>query len=367
MASRRAVSVIVPVRNNAKTLVRVLNSILTSNLSRHSYELIVIDDSSTDGSAELAARYADTVVRLTGRKAGPAYSRNRGAELGRADILAFVDPDAVLQPDTLQRMLKVLTDRPSLDAISAVHSGLCESKSIVSQYGSLLLHLGEKRESAANGNVGSPCALIRREAFLSAGMYDEWRFETAPVEGIELGTRLKETGRDVFSGKELQVSVLKRWNLFTICRDVFNRSVLVARSLGYRRARQVVPGDIVFTLVRSAVPVFAVLCVVAFSAAFRPRPDVLVGLALVLAGAFALNLREYVFFAKARGLPFALAVAPLHILMQTISGLGLCVGWVLRDAFGDRAPDATTQAYAEVGVETWPPVPRATPRQRPAV
>ncbi|HEV7388741.1 MAG TPA: glycosyltransferase family 2 protein [Gemmatimonadaceae bacterium] len=370
MASRRAVSVIVPVRNDAPTLVRVLNSILTSNLPRASYELLVVDDASTDGSPEVAARYADTVVRLTGRKTGPAYARNRGAELAQADVLVFVDPDALLQPDTLQRMLKTLADYPSLDAVSAAHNGTCEARNLVSQYGNLMLHFGEKRESAANGNVGSPCTAIRREAFLSAGMYDEWRFETAPVEGIELGTRLKEAGRDVFCSKDLQITVLKRWNLVTFCRDVFNRSVLVARSLGYRRARRVVPGDIVFTLVRSAVPVFAALCVAAFSAAFRPRPDLLIGLGLVCAGAFALNLREYIFFAKARGIPFALAVAPLHVLMQAISGLGLCAGWVLRDTFGDRAPDATTQAYAEVGMETWPPVPRAprtTPAQRPAI
>jgi len=359
MVSRRALSVIVAVRNNASTLVRVLTAILSSNMPRDRYELIVVDDSSTDGSPELAARYADTIVRLTGRNSGAAYARNRGAEIAQTDVLAFVDADAMVQPDTLQRMLMMLSDRPSIDAVCAGHHEDCEPANLVSQYRNLLLRFGERREHGANGNVGSPCAAIRREAFLSAGMYDEWRFETTPVEGIEFGTRLREAGREVVCSKDLQVTLLRRWSLRAFCLEVCHRSALVARSLGYQRARRAVPGDLVFTLSRPGAPVFAALCVAAFSAAFVPRLEVSMAIAVVILGAVTLNLREYVYFAKVRGIAFAIAVTPLHFFMQAVSGLGLCAGWVLRDMFGDRAPDAATQAYAEVGVETWPPVPRA--------
>ena len=117
-----------------------------------------------------------------------------------------------------------------------------------------------------------------------------------------------------------------------------------------------------FTLSRPVAPLFGVLCVAAFSAAFLPQPNVPVKAGIVLLGAIALNFPVHLFFAKARGISFAIAVAPLHLLMQAVSGLGLCAGWVLRDAVGDGEPDAATQAYAEVGVETWPPVPRASDR-----
>jgi hypothetical protein len=46
------------------------------------------------------------------------------------------------------------------------------------------------------------------------------------------------------------------------------------------------------------------------------------------------------------------------LFAQAVAGVALCAGWVLRDVFGDASPDATTQAYSEVGLETWPPVPR---------
>jgi hypothetical protein len=119
---------------------------------------------------------------------------------------------------------------------------------------------------------------------------------------------------------------------------------------------------VVFTLSRTLATLFALLCVVGFSAAFSvaflPRPSAAAKLAIVLLGAIALNLPAYLFFARTRGINFAIAVAPLQLLMQAISGLGLCAGWVLRNVVGDCAPDAAVQAYAEVGVETWPPVPR---------
>jgi len=359
MSALRALSVIVPARNSSATLPHALAAILASELPRDDYELIVVDDASSDGSPELAARYADTVVRLTGRRSGPAYARNRGAELAHGEVLAFVDADAMIRPDTLPRLLRMMSDHPGLGAVSATHDHASPARNLASQYWNLLLHFGDQRQAGTGGNMASPCAAIRREAFLSVGMYDEWRFGTAALEGIEFGKRLKDSGCGVLSNKDLAVAGLTRWNLRSLCREVWSRSALLAQSLGYQRTRSAVPSEVVFTLSRSLAPVFGLMCLVAFSAAFLPRPNVPANVAIVLLGAIALNLPAHLFFVRSRGLSFAIAVAPLHLLMQAISGLGLCVGWLLRDAVGDRAPDAATQAYSEVGVETWPPVPRA--------
>jgi glycosyltransferase involved in cell wall biosynthesis len=362
MPTPRPLSVIVPVRDGSATLARVLTAILASELPRDDYELIVVDDASSDGSPELASRYADTVVRLTGRSSGPAYARNRGAELAEGEVLAFVDADAMVRPDTLSRMLRMLSDHPALDAVSASHEQSAGAHNLVSQYWNLLLSFGEQRQTGTGGDVASPCAAIRRNVFLSAGMYDEWRFGNASLEGIELGNRLNDSGCEVLATRDLEAAGLRQWNVHSLCREVWNRSELLARSLGYQRTRVVVPSEVVFTLSRPVAPVFAVLCVVAFSAAFVPEPNLPVKAAIVLFGAIALNSPAFLFFAKARGTPFAIVVAPLHLLMQTVSGLGLCAGWAMRDVVGDREPDAATQALAEVGVETWPPIPRASGR-----
>src|SRR6185437_9216087 len=68
--SHLALSVVVPVRNGAVTLPNALRAILASDLPRERFELIVVDDGSTDGSAGIAGRHADTVVRLAVQRPG---------------------------------------------------------------------------------------------------------------------------------------------------------------------------------------------------------------------------------------------------------------------------------------------------------
>jgi len=362
MPAPRALSVIVPVRNGSATLARTLSAILNSELRRDSYELIVVDDASEDGSPEFAARYADTVVRLSGRSCGSAYARNRGAELAQGEILAFVDADAMVRPNTLAEMLRILSDHPALDAVAASHDPTAGANNLVSQYWNLMLHFGEISHAGTSANVASPCAAIRRSVFIAAGMFDEWRFGSASLEGLELGGRLEDSGREVLSPRHLEAVGLKRWNVRLLCGEVWNRSVLLSRSLGYQRTRIAVPSEVVFTLSRPLRPVFAVGCVLAFSAAFFPQPAVAIKLGMILLGGIVVNFPEFLFFVRARGIPFAIAVTPLHSLIQAVNAIGLVAGWVLRGAVGDREPDAATQAYAEVGVETWPPVPRASGR-----
>jgi glycosyltransferase involved in cell wall biosynthesis len=362
MSFPRPLSVIVPVRDGAATLAAALTAILGSELPRDQYELIVVDDASSDGSAEIAARYADTVIRLTGRVWGSGYARNRGAELAQGEVLAFVDADVMVQRDTLSAMLAMFLTDSALDAISTSHHESAAASNLATHYWNLLLRFGEESQTGSAGDVATPCAAVRREVFLSAGMYDEWRFGAAPLEGVELGNRLDALGRQVRLTTAIATIALGRRSVRSVLREVWNRSSLLARSLGYQRTRAAVPNDSVFTLSRPMAPVFAALCAVAFSGEFVPEPNLLLEAVAVLLGAIALNAPVYWFFAKARGPAFAIAVIPLHFLMQAVSAAGLCVGWVLRDAVGDCEPDATTQAYAEVGVNTWPPVPRSSNR-----
>ena len=359
MKSALPLSVVVPVHNGAATLDRALTAILASQMVRDSFELIVVDDASSDGSDTIAARYADTVVRLTGRSSGPAYARNRGAELARGEVVAFVDADTMVQGDILPGMLKMLAVHPGLDAIAASHDQTPAARNFASQYWNLLVHFGEHRDGTSRANCPSGCAAIRRSAFLAVGMYDEWRFGTACLESVELGKRLADAGYGLLLSQELQVTQLRRWSLLSVSREVWNRSTLLARSLGYTRMRESAPTEVVFTLSRTIGAAFAGIGTVFLCSAFFAEPTRLLAVTMAVTGLIVLNFTVYRFFARSRGLAFAIAAAPVHVVMQCLSGLALCTGRLIRDAVGDRLPDAATQAYAEVGVEIWPPVRRA--------
>jgi GT2 family glycosyltransferase len=352
------VSIVVPSYNAAATIRQTLSAIRASDLPVEQYELIVVDDASDDTSATIAARHADTVVRLRGRRAGPAYARNRGADLARGEFVAFIDADVVIRPDSLSEILSIFRADAELDAISAARDDSPAATNFVSQYWNLLLHFGEQSYRGVGGDFASGCCVVRRSAFVRAGLYDEWRFGVACMEGLELGQRLRAAGSKVFVSQSLQVTHLSCWSPLSVFREAWNRSRVLARSLGYQQMRASVPSEVVFTLSRAMPPALAVVSIVALSGAFLPAPPWLLKGSLVLLGVVLANAKVYSFYARKRGLAFAIATVPLHLVVQAITAIALCIGWVLRDTIGDRSPDATTQAYAEIGVEMWPPVPR---------
>jgi hypothetical protein len=178
------------------------------------------------------------------------------------------------------------------------------------------------------------------------------------MEGLELGQRFHAAGSNVFVSQSLQVTHLSRWSPLSVFREAWTRSRVLARTLGYQRMRALVPSEVVFTLSRAMLPAAAVLSVVALSGAFLPAASWQVQGTLASLGVLLANAGVYSFYARRRGLGFAMAAVPLHLAVQGITAVALCAGWVLRNTVGDRSPDAATQAYAEIGVEMWPPVPR---------
>lgn len=358
MSATLTLSVVVPVRDSESTLDEVLTAIRASELPRDEYEIIVVDDLSSDASVAIAARYADAVVRLSGSRSGPAYARNRGVELARGEIVAFVDGDVVVRPHTLPRMLATLGERPEIDAVCASHGERSGAPNFVSQYWNLLVRFGEQRHAGCCSHFDTGCGAVRRRVMVSAGMYDEWRFTTGCLESLEFGQRLLEAGHGVLLSPELRVTHLKRWNLVTVCQEVWRRATLLARSLGYQRMSSAAPSEVVFTLSRALTPALAIVATLTLAAAFLPQPYALTKAGIALAAILLTNLPVHRFYANARGLGFAIVSAPLHAFVQIVAALALCNGWILRDVFGDVLPDATTQAYSEVGLKMWPPVRR---------
>jgi len=105
------VSVIVPTRNSARTLEACLSSIRAQNGTKP--ELIVVDNESTDGTGDIAARLADVVVRW-----GPERSaqRNHGAAIAKGEFLLFVDSDMILEPNVVSDCVAVI-DQTAASAV----------------------------------------------------------------------------------------------------------------------------------------------------------------------------------------------------------------------------------------------------------
>lgn len=101
------VSVIIPLYNKVRWVRRTLESISTQTF--RDFEVIVVDDGSTDGSAEVVASYPDRRFRMVRQaNAGPGAARNRGIAEARGELIAFLDADDEWLPDFLTHNVRML-------------------------------------------------------------------------------------------------------------------------------------------------------------------------------------------------------------------------------------------------------------------
>ena len=356
-------SVIVPAYNGTKVLPASLEALAASDLPRSEWELIVVDDASTDGTGHLAQQYADRVVRLDLRPHGPSYARNRGVEVARGEILVFIDADVTVHPTTLRQFCEAFRGAPDdVAAIFGSYDANPPAPGVVSRYRNLYHHYVHHQNPGEAETFWAGCGAVRAAAFRAVGMYNEWHFSRPQVEDIELGHRLRDHGYRILLRPDIQATHLKHWTFRNmVATDLNDRGVpwmrlLIRRgqtaesqSLNLKRAEKV----------KTALVALAVASL-AWGVYQRTMTGVLLAV-LLLAPVLLSNLHLYRFFQQQGGFWFALATVPLNVLYYAINTVAAAWGWILHLTLGDPQPPVAVEAMAELGVDSWPPVPKKLP------
>ena len=184
-------SVVMPVRNALPFLDESINSIHTQTLS--DFEFVILDDASTDGSAERLEYWAqrDNRIRLhkSNRPLGLAASANAVVTKASAPIVARMDADDVAHPDRLKRQWNVFKDHPDVAAVGTLCKGIdAAGREVRPRDRWKLLH-NSPRLPFPHGSV-----MFRRDVFDQLGGYNE---ELAYGEDQDLFTRMATSGRVV--------------------------------------------------------------------------------------------------------------------------------------------------------------------------
>lgn len=109
-----AVAVVMPLYNKAAEVARAVTTVLGQSVA--DFELIVIDDGSTDGSGEVVAGLADPRIRLLRQEnRGVSAARNRGVSEARAELIAFLDADDEWEADFLETVLRLRLAAPECE------------------------------------------------------------------------------------------------------------------------------------------------------------------------------------------------------------------------------------------------------------
>lgn len=109
-------SVVIPAFNSASTLARAIESVRAQSWPAH--EIIVVDDGSTDATAEIARQFGEAVRLIRQENRGVSVARNAGAAAATGDWLAFLDADDWYAPDRIKSHAEWIVEDPALDFLT---------------------------------------------------------------------------------------------------------------------------------------------------------------------------------------------------------------------------------------------------------
>jgi glycosyltransferase involved in cell wall biosynthesis len=165
------VSVIIPAFNRAWCLAEAVDSVLAQGFG--DFELIVVDDGSTDGTAALLAGYGDAIRVLRRENRGVSAARNAGIAAARGDLIAFLDSDDLWRSGKLRRQVAFFAAHP--EAL------ICQTEELWVRNGRRV-NPGKRHRKRA-GMIFEPsldlclvspsAVMVRRELFERVGFFDE--------------------------------------------------------------------------------------------------------------------------------------------------------------------------------------------------
>ena len=196
-----SISLIIPCLNSENCIKRCLDSVIELDYPRDMLNIFVVDNGSTDRTAEVLSSYRVNYLYMNDR--GRAKARNYGVSKSTSEYVAFVDSDCILPRDWLRRMIKCFTISPT---IAVVQSGIIPIPLFNRTW--LADYVSWKYNQATFGNfntIDRPCPrlpkldsagiLLPRKKFNDSGGFDE-RFDR--YEDRELGRRILLSGKAIF-------------------------------------------------------------------------------------------------------------------------------------------------------------------------
>ena len=184
------ISIIIPAYNAEKTIGQCLKALLKQSYPADSYEVIVVDDGSTDKTGSIAQGFAIRYIRQENQ--GPAVARNKGVQEAKGDIILFTDSDCMPDVHWVKEMVKSF-DVPEVVAVKGVYK--TNQKSIVARFAQI--EFEERYEMLKKVNsidmIDTYSAGFRREIFLKIGGFDA-SFPSANNEDTELSYRMSKSG-----------------------------------------------------------------------------------------------------------------------------------------------------------------------------
>jgi len=197
----KQISIVIPTFNSAKVLGKCLESLANQTVRRERYEVIVVDDGSTDETKDIAAKYSVKYIYQQNR--GPAAARNNGVKHAEGEVILFTDADCEPQPNWIEEMIKPLND-DHVVGVKGIYK--TRQKEIIARL--VQVEYEHKYERMKKFKyidfIDTYAAGYRKDIFMKYGGFDE-RYPKASVEDQEFSFRLFRDGNKMVFNPEAVV------------------------------------------------------------------------------------------------------------------------------------------------------------------
>ncbi len=309
-------SVIIPARNAARTLGECVLAVLSQSMPREQYEIIVVDDGSSDPTAAIARKLGAKVVPQP--PLGRAVARNTGARVARGDVVVFLEPDCVPKLDWLARLVAPFQD-PTVAGVKGTcltHEEGFVPRLIQADYDERHRRL-ERYETV--DVIDGYATAFRRAVFLEAGGFDP---TFAAAEDVELSYRLAKSGRRLVYAPKAVVYHDHGDDLRLYLERALREGLW--RSLVYARHPDRALGDVqAAPAQRAQLPLAGLTLATLILGARWPR---LLPVAGLLAATFTSSTVPSAWRARRAGTDVALAIPGLRFLRALALGGGILLG-----------------------------------------
>ena len=324
------ISVITPVYNGGYAFVCCLLAMSRSRSASAKprsqftdWELIVVNDGSTDCSAAIAKKFGAKVLQTSGRE-GPGSARNLGAKAAKGEYLCFIDADCEIVDDAISKLAQTLQSRPEIDVLFGSYDDAPQATNFIAQYKNLMHHYVHQQGSEDASTFWAGFGVVKRTLFLDVGGFDVRRYPRPSIEDIELGYRLKQAGAKIILAKDLQVKHHKAWKLFGLIKtDVVDRGIPWTKLLLSNKSNFVNDLNLQTSSRVSVVATYSLILGLFVSIFYWMA---IIPSLLAIALLLYLNWDVYRFFYQKRGLVFALKVIPVHWLYYFYGGFSFALG-----------------------------------------
>lgn len=215
----KRISIVIPNFNKAETVGICLAAAFDSDYGN--FEVIVVDDHSSDNSVEVISKFPCRLIQLE-KRSGTSISRNTGAKSSTGEIIFFTDSDCLLQRDTLSIVNTLFSELSPGTVVGGTYTQIPYDKTFYSTFQSVFAHYFETKNVEDPDYIAAHAMIMTADVFEKSGGFPETFLPI--IEDVELSHRLRASGCRLVMCPGIQVEHIFNFSLIGSLRNAVRKT-----------------------------------------------------------------------------------------------------------------------------------------------